>query len=58
MRPIFAACAPAPEATEIWAAGPVGRDVPAPRLGADRTLFDTQVGNRSGGTGCVFDWDG
>jgi indole-3-glycerol phosphate synthase/phosphoribosylanthranilate isomerase len=19
-------------------------------------LFDTQVGNRSGGTGCVFDW--
>jgi indole-3-glycerol phosphate synthase/phosphoribosylanthranilate isomerase len=45
-----------PAATEIWAAGPVGRDVPEPRLGADRTLFDTQVGNRSGGTGCVFDW--
>jgi indole-3-glycerol phosphate synthase/phosphoribosylanthranilate isomerase len=45
-----------PEAIEIWAAGAVGRDVPEPRLGADRTLFDTQVGNRSGGTGCVFDW--
>jgi indole-3-glycerol phosphate synthase / phosphoribosylanthranilate isomerase len=45
-----------PEATEIWAAGAVGRDVPEPRLGADRTLFDTQVGSRSGGTGCVFDW--
>jgi indole-3-glycerol phosphate synthase/phosphoribosylanthranilate isomerase len=45
-----------PAATEIWAAGPVGRDVPEPRLGADRTLFDTQVGKCSGGTGCVFDW--
>jgi indole-3-glycerol phosphate synthase / phosphoribosylanthranilate isomerase len=45
-----------PEATEIWAAGPVGRDVPEPRFGADRTLFDTKVGSRSGGTGCVFDW--
>ena len=45
-----------PEATEIWAAGAVGRDVPEPRLGADRTLFDTQVGGRSGGTGRVFDW--
>jgi indole-3-glycerol phosphate synthase/phosphoribosylanthranilate isomerase len=45
-----------PETTEIWAAGAVGRDVPEPRLGADRTLFDTQVGSRSGGTGCVFDW--
>ena len=30
--------------------------MPEPRLGADRTLFDTQVGNSSGGTGCVFDW--
>ncbi|HEV7659838.1 MAG TPA: bifunctional indole-3-glycerol-phosphate synthase TrpC/phosphoribosylanthranilate isomerase TrpF [Allosphingosinicella sp.] len=46
-----------PAATEIWAAGPVGRDVPEPRLGADRTLFDTQVGSRSGGTGCAFDWE-
>jgi indole-3-glycerol phosphate synthase/phosphoribosylanthranilate isomerase len=46
-----------PEQTEIWAAAPVGRDVPKPRLGADRTLFDTQVGRKSGGTGVAFDWD-
>jgi indole-3-glycerol phosphate synthase/phosphoribosylanthranilate isomerase len=45
-----------PEETEIWAAAAVGRDVPQPRLGADRTLFDTQVGGRSGGTGTAFDW--
>ena len=45
-----------PEETEIWAAAAVGRDLPSPRLGADRTLFDTQVGGRSGGTGLAFDW--
>ncbi|HEX8308896.1 MAG TPA: bifunctional indole-3-glycerol-phosphate synthase TrpC/phosphoribosylanthranilate isomerase TrpF [Allosphingosinicella sp.] len=45
-----------PEETEIWAAAAVGREVPQPRLGADRTLFDTQVGGRSGGTGTAFDW--
>ncbi|HEX8125301.1 MAG TPA: bifunctional indole-3-glycerol-phosphate synthase TrpC/phosphoribosylanthranilate isomerase TrpF [Allosphingosinicella sp.] len=45
-----------PEETEIWAAAAVGREVPEPRLGADRTLFDTQVGGRSGGTGTAFDW--
>jgi indole-3-glycerol phosphate synthase/phosphoribosylanthranilate isomerase len=45
-----------PEETEIWAAAPVGRDVPRPRLGSDRTLFDSQVGGRSGGTGIAFDW--
>jgi indole-3-glycerol phosphate synthase/phosphoribosylanthranilate isomerase len=45
-----------PEETEIWAAAAVGRDVPGPRLGADRTLFDSQVGGRSGGTGIAFDW--
>jgi indole-3-glycerol phosphate synthase/phosphoribosylanthranilate isomerase len=45
-----------PEATEIWAAGAVGRDLPEPRAGADRTLFDTQMAGRSGGTGKVFDW--
>ncbi|MFL6844199.1 MAG: bifunctional indole-3-glycerol-phosphate synthase TrpC/phosphoribosylanthranilate isomerase TrpF [Allosphingosinicella sp.] len=45
-----------PEETEIWAAAAVGRDVPEPRLGADRTLFDTQVAGRSGGTGIAFDW--
>lgn len=45
-----------PKETEIWAAAAVGRDVPGPRLGADRTLFDSQVGGRSGGTGIAFDW--
>ena len=45
-----------PEETEIWAAVPVAREVPRPRLGADRTLFDSQVGGRSGGTGVAFDW--
>ena len=45
-----------PEETEIWAAAAVGRDIPVPRPGADRTLFDSQVGGRSGGTGIAFDW--
>jgi indole-3-glycerol phosphate synthase/phosphoribosylanthranilate isomerase len=45
-----------PEETEIWAAAAVGREVPQARLGADRTLFDTQIGGRSGGTGTAFDW--
>jgi indole-3-glycerol phosphate synthase / phosphoribosylanthranilate isomerase len=45
-----------PAETEIWAAGPVGRDVPEPRLGSDRTLFDTNVDGRTGGTGIRFDW--
>ena len=45
-----------PATTEIWAVGPVGRDLPEPRAGADRTLFDTKVNGRSGGTGTAFDW--
>ncbi|HEY7811206.1 MAG TPA: bifunctional indole-3-glycerol-phosphate synthase TrpC/phosphoribosylanthranilate isomerase TrpF [Allosphingosinicella sp.] len=45
-----------PEGTEIWGVAAVGADLPAPRLGADRTLFDTKAGNSSGGTGQVFDW--
>jgi indole-3-glycerol phosphate synthase/phosphoribosylanthranilate isomerase len=45
-----------PDATEIWATGAVGDSVPEPRLGADRTLFDTSVGGQSGGTGIAFDW--
>jgi indole-3-glycerol phosphate synthase/phosphoribosylanthranilate isomerase len=45
-----------PEGVEIWAAGAVGDSVPEPRLGADRTLFDTSVGGQSGGTGIAFDW--
>jgi indole-3-glycerol phosphate synthase/phosphoribosylanthranilate isomerase len=45
------------EPIEIWAASGVGRGPPRPREGADRTLFDTQVGGRSGGTGKTFDWN-
>jgi indole-3-glycerol phosphate synthase/phosphoribosylanthranilate isomerase len=45
-----------PPGTEIWATGAVGRELPEPRLGADRTLFDTMVGGRTGGTGIAFDW--
>ena len=45
-----------PPRTEIWAVGAVGRDVPGERPGSDRTLFDTSVNGRSGGTGVPFDW--
>jgi indole-3-glycerol phosphate synthase/phosphoribosylanthranilate isomerase len=45
-----------PERTELWATGAVGRELPEPRMGADRTLYDTQVGGRCGGTGVAFDW--
>ncbi len=45
-----------PETTEIWAAGAVADEAPAARFGADRTIFDTKVGARSGGTGVPFDW--
>ena len=46
-----------PAGTEIWTTGAVGRDLPASRPGADRTLYDTQVNGQAGGTGKVFDWD-
>ena len=45
-----------PAGTAIWAAGAVGDDVPEPRPGSDRILFDTAVNGRSGGTGRAFDW--
>jgi indole-3-glycerol phosphate synthase/phosphoribosylanthranilate isomerase len=45
-----------PGGCEIWAAGAVGEDVPEPRHGAHRTLFDTSVNGQSGGTGQSFDW--
>jgi indole-3-glycerol phosphate synthase/phosphoribosylanthranilate isomerase len=45
-----------PEGTEIWAAGAVGAEMPEPRMGADRILYDTKVGGQSGGTGVAFDW--
>jgi indole-3-glycerol phosphate synthase/phosphoribosylanthranilate isomerase len=41
-----------PEGTQIWAVASVGEDVPEPRLGADRTVYDSG----SGGTGRAFDW--
>jgi len=45
-----------PEATEIWVVGAVADELPEPRPGSDRTLFDTSIGGRSGGTGIAFDW--
>jgi indole-3-glycerol phosphate synthase/phosphoribosylanthranilate isomerase len=45
-----------PRGCEIWAAGAVAENVPEPRQGAQRTLFDTSVNGKSGGTGQVFDW--
>jgi indole-3-glycerol phosphate synthase/phosphoribosylanthranilate isomerase len=45
-----------PGGCEIWAAGAVADEVPEPRHGAHRTLFDTSVNGQSGGTGQVFDW--
>ena len=45
-----------PARCEIWAASAVGIEVPEPRVGADRTLFDTSVAGCSGGTGRTFDW--
>jgi indole-3-glycerol phosphate synthase/phosphoribosylanthranilate isomerase len=45
-----------PQGCEIWAASAVGSTVPEPRMGADRTLFDTLIGDQSGGTGKTFDW--
>lgn len=46
-----------PPGCEIWATSAVSNFVPGPRHGADRTLFDTRVGTRSGGTGQKFDWE-
>jgi indole-3-glycerol phosphate synthase/phosphoribosylanthranilate isomerase len=45
-----------PAGTELWAASGVGDTVPDPRLGADRTVYDTVVNGHSGGTGKTFDW--
>ncbi len=42
--------------TEIWAASKVADAPPQVRSGADRTLFDSQVDGRAGGTGMTFDW--
>lgn len=45
-----------PDDVQIWTAGGVTNSVPEARPGSDRTLFDTAVGGRSGGTGKLFDW--
>ena len=45
-----------PDEVEIWAACGVGAEIPE-RTGADRLLFDSVDGGRSGGTGRAFDWD-
>ena len=45
-----------PETTEIWTVAAVGDELPEPPPGADRTLFDSKVAGRSGGTGIAFDW--
>lgn len=45
------------EQCEIWAACSVGDTAEPARAGADRSLFDTRVDGRSGGTGQSFDWN-
>lgn len=45
-----------PDEAEIWTAVPVSEEAASPRTGADRSLFDTGIGGRSGGTGQSFDW--
>lgn len=45
-----------PEGCEIWAVSSVGDMVEPAPAGADRILFDTRVGNSSGGSGRAFDW--
>ena len=46
-----------PEQCEIWAACSVGDTAESARAGADRSLFDTRLNGRSGGTGRSFDWN-
>ena len=45
-----------PAKCEIWAASPVGLEVTPERRGADRIVYDTKKGGRTGGTGVTFDW--
>lgn len=45
-----------PDGCEIWAVSGVDATAEPVRAGVDRTLFDTRVGGRSGGTGRPFDW--
>jgi indole-3-glycerol phosphate synthase/phosphoribosylanthranilate isomerase len=45
-----------PDGCEIWVACGVSQRIEPIRAGADRTIFDTEVNGRSGGTGRSFDW--
>jgi indole-3-glycerol phosphate synthase/phosphoribosylanthranilate isomerase len=45
-----------PQGCEIWTTCGVGAIAEPMREGANRTLFDTQLNGRSGGTGQSFDW--
>lgn len=45
-----------PANCEIWAVSGVGEAAEPSRAGADRILFDTKSGGRTGGTGKSFDW--
>lgn len=45
-----------PAGCEIWSACGVGDQAEPPSPGSDRSLFDTMLNGRSGGTGQSFDW--
>jgi len=45
-----------PVGCELWAVSPVGTEVTPEREGADRIVYDTRKGDRTGGTGETFDW--
>jgi indole-3-glycerol phosphate synthase/phosphoribosylanthranilate isomerase len=46
-----------PRGCEIWDVCGVSDSSAPVRDGADRTLFDTSIGNVTGGTGHTFDWE-
>jgi indole-3-glycerol phosphate synthase/phosphoribosylanthranilate isomerase len=45
-----------PQRTELWGLCGVGAAASPGRPGIDRSVFDTVVAGRSGGTGRSFDW--
>ena len=45
-----------PDNCEVWGAVAVADTIGQARAGASRTLFDTAVAGRCGGTGQAFDW--
>ncbi|GAA4713903.1 bifunctional indole-3-glycerol-phosphate synthase TrpC/phosphoribosylanthranilate isomerase TrpF [Sphingomonas lutea] len=46
-----------PPSVEIWAVRGIDENMIEPPRNADRSLFDTRVGDRCGGSGIAFDWD-